>query len=85
MFTELLTGSLIEAFWSHFDRIGTRHFGKKIANSVRIGIMDLLVMSKLNVMGSPLSRPRGGSIGLIRSHQRTAGAATTMTTVKIEV
>ena len=26
-----------EAFWSHFVRIGTRHFGQNLAKSVRIG------------------------------------------------
>ena len=34
-----------EAFWSHFVRIGTRHFGQNLAKSVRIGTRDPLGMS----------------------------------------
>ena len=46
-----------EAFWSHFVRIGTRHFGQNLAKSVRIGTRDPLgmswVLSLSTVKGGP--------------------------------
>ena len=41
-----------EAFWSHFVRIGTRHFGQNLAKSVRIGTRDPLGMGLVPTYGT---------------------------------
>ena len=50
-----------EAFWSHFVRIGTRHFDQNLAKSVRIGTRDPLGMSWVLVSLPPIHGNAAGN------------------------